>query len=336
MIGWRKGVKLVLSLILVLGLVLLGAYFYLEQQLSETSGLRQAQIFKIAKGQSAMQVLTSLKKQGVTLNVPAFKVLFKLRPHLAKFKAGTYEILPSMNRGQILQVFISGKEKLYSISLVEGLRWRDWMLQLQSHPQLIFDDKTVKTIAALESDLPSQSLEGWLLPDTYHFADGSNASLVITMAHQNLQLVLEEAWQNRALDLPYHSAFEGLIMASIIEKETGIAQERPRIAGVFVNRLNKNMRLQTDPTVIYGLGNDFDGDIKRKDLRTPTPYNTYVIKGLPPTAIAMASQLAIQAAFQPQATEELYFVAKGDGSHQFSLTLQEHNRAVRQYQLKIK
>ena len=149
-----------------------------------------------------------------------------------------------------------------------------------------------------------------------------------------MQQYLNVAWHNRALDLPYSSSYEGIIMASIIEKETGVAQERPRISGVFVNRLNLNMRLQTDPTVIYGMGEGFDGNIRRKDLKTPTLYNTYVIKGLPPTPIAMPSKLAIDAAFNPIATNDLYFVSKGDGSHKFSTTLQDHNLAVRKYQLK--
>jgi UPF0755 protein len=181
--------------------------------------------------------------------------------------------------------------------------------------------------------LPEQSVEGYLLPDTYYFVAQTAAIEIIKRAHLNMQQYLENAWQNRALDLPYNTAYEGLIMASIIEKETGDAKERPRISGVFVNRLNLKMRLQTDPTIIYGMGENFDGDIRRKDIRAATPYNTYVIKGLPPTPIAMPSKLAIDAAFNPIATEELYFVSKGDGSHKFSTTLHEHNLAVRQYQL---
>tara|TARA_R110002167_G_scaffold73942_10_gene207236 strand:+ start:1563 stop:2567 length:1005 start_codon:yes stop_codon:yes gene_type:complete len=326
--------KLLLFLLCCSALLGTAFYIYTKEQLNAAVELQQPQLFTVKKGQAAGQVLNQLQIRGVVNNPLFFKVLFRLRPQLAKFKAGTYELLPNMSRQGVLDLLVSGKEKQFTISLVEGLRWRDWLIQLKNQPNLLFDQDTENTIAALESDLPSQSLEGWLLPDTYHYAMGTNASVIILMAHKHLLTVLDEAWQNRALDVPYQSSFEGLIMASIIEKETGVADERPRIAGVFVNRLNQRMRLQTDPTVIYGIGDSFDGDIKRKDLTTPTPYNTYVIKGLPPTAIAMASQLAIQAAFQPMATDELYFVAKGDGSHQFSLSLQEHNQAVRQYQLK--
>jgi UPF0755 protein len=326
--------KLLLFLLCCSALLGTALYIYTKEQLSASVGLQQPQLFTVKKGQGAGQVLNQLQIRGVVKSPLVFKVLFRLRPQLAEFKAGTYELLPNMTRQGVLDLLVSGKEKQFTISLVEGLRWRDWLIQLKNQPNLLFDQDSEDTIAALESDLPSQSLEGWLLPDTYHYAVGTNASVIILMAHKHLLTVLDEAWQNRALDVPYQSSFEGLIMASIIEKETGVADERPRIAGVFVNRLNKRMRLQTDPTVIYGIGDSFDGDIKRKDLTTPTPYNTYVIKGLPPTAIAMASKLAIQAAFQPMATDELYFVAKGDGSHQFSLSLQEHNQAVRQYQLK--
>jgi UPF0755 protein len=323
-------------LFLLLGILLLSGAFYvfIEQELNEPIKLSQSQLFTVEKGQSAGQVLHQLESKGWITHPKVWKVLFRFRPQLAQFKAGTYELLPTLTKQQLLELLISGKEKQFTISLVEGLRWREWLIQLKNHDGLIFDQSTENTITSLESDLPGHSLEGWLLPDTYHYVRGTNASTIISVAYQSMRLVLDSCWQERSLDVPYLSVFEGLILASIIEKETGIAEERSRIAGVFVNRLNNNMRLQTDPTVIYGLGENFDGDIKRKDLTTPTPYNTYVIKGLPPTAIAMPSKLAIEAAFQPMVTNELYFVAKGDGSHQFSHTLQEHNKAVRQYQLK--
>ncbi|WP_340676654.1 endolytic transglycosylase MltG [Paraglaciecola sp.] len=321
-------------LLLVLLLVLLAAtalYYYLSQQSQQPLLITQPQLITLQKGQSARKVLVELEQQHIIGDITGLKILLKLKPQLANFKAGTYELLPGTQVQQLLDLLVSGKEKLFSISLVEGLQWREWAAQLKSQEHLIFNAETDSGIAALISDLPGKSIEGWLLPDTYHFASGTNAFTVISIAHQKMRQYLEEQWHLRALDVPYANSYEGLIMASIIEKETGVASERPRIAGVFVNRLNLNMRLQTDPTVIYGLGPDFDGDIKRKDLRAATPYNTYVIKGLPPTPIAMPGRLAINAAFTPLPTDELYFVAKGDGSHQFSVSLQEHNQAVKQY-----
>ncbi|KXI28763.1 endolytic transglycosylase MltG [Paraglaciecola hydrolytica] len=324
-----------LLLILLLGCLGAGAlYYYLNQQVQQTLLISKPQLLTLGKGQSARKILVELEQQKIIGDIIALKILLKLKPQLAKFKAGTYELLPGMQTQQLLDLLVSGKEKLFSISLVEGLQWREWELQLKSQEHLVFDATTDAGIAALISDLPGQSIEGWLLPDTYHFATGTNAFTVISIAHQKMRQYLEEQWHVRALDVPYANSYEGLIMASIIEKETAVPSERPRIAGVFVNRLNLNMRLQTDPTVIYGLGPDFDGDIKRKDLKTPTPYNTYVIKGLPPTPIAMPGKLSIAAAFNPLATNDLYFVARGDGSHQFSETLQQHNQAVKQYILK--
>lgn len=319
---------------LLCGLSVCAALYYFEQGVHNPINVQQPTMFQVKSGQSAKGLLNRLKTTGVIEQNIGLKVRLKLQPDLTKVKIGTYELLPSMTGLELLELFSSGKEIQFSISLVEGLRWKDWMSKLASDPKL-----TAKTSLSRDSDtflksLPYTSLEGLLLPDTYSFTQNTPAINVVKRAYQDMQKYLDEAWLNRALDLPYETSYEALIMASIVEKETGVAAERPRIAGVFVNRLNQNMRLQTDPTVIYGMGEGFDGDIRRKDLKTRTAYNTYVIKGLPPTPIAMPSKLAIDAALNPMETDDLYFVSKGDGTHKFSETLQEHNLAVRKYQLK--
>ncbi len=182
---------------------------------------------------------------------------------------------------------------------------------------------------------PELHAEGWFLPETYYFPTGTTDVEFLHRAHQQMVEALDSVWKNKADNLPYKDPYEVLIMASIIEKETGIAEERPQIAGVFVRRLNKGMRLQTDPTVIYGLGDKFDGNLRRKDLRTDTPYNTYTRFGLPPTPIALASRESLEAAVHPADGKSLYFVATGqDGRHVFSSNLKDHNNAVRRYQLK--
>ncbi|MFB6260568.1 MAG: endolytic transglycosylase MltG, partial [Thiohalorhabdaceae bacterium] len=177
------------------------------------------------------------------------------------------------------------------------------------------------------------SAEGWLFPETYRFSRGHPAEAILTKAHDRMRAILKEEWAGRAADLPLDSAYEALILASIVEKETAVPSERPLIASVFVNRLRDGMRLQTDPTVIYGMGDSFDGNLQRQDLRRPTPYNTYTSAGLPPTPIANPGRAAIKAACQPADSDYRYFVSRGDGSHVFSETLDEHNRAVRRYQL---
>jgi UPF0755 protein len=328
-----KIVKWLSIFAVMFGISFVATLFYFDKKVHQPLNLVSATVYQVKSGQSAKGILNRLKEQGIITNNIGLKIRLKLEPELTNIKIGTYELLPSMSALDLLELFSSGKELQFSISLVEGLNWREWLLALKSHPQITFSDNFQQQLDKLTAPLPEQSIEGYLLPDTYNFVAQTNAIELVKRAHLSMQHYLNEAWLNRALDLPYASAYEGLTMASIIEKETGVAQERPRISGVFVNRLNLKMRLQTDPTVIYGMGDSFDGDIRRNDLKTATPYNTYVIKGLPPTPIAMPSKLAIDAAFNPITTEELYFVSKGDGSHKFSTTLQEHNLAVRKYQL---
>jgi len=329
-----KIIKWLSVLAVLFGIVFIATLFHFDKKVHQPLNLTAVTVYQVKAGQSAKSLLNRLKEQGIITDNIGLKIRLKLIPELANIKVGTYELLPSMSALDLLELFSSGKEMQFSVSLIEGLNWREWLLVLKSHPQIKFADDFQQQLDTLKVQLPKQSIEGYLLPDTYFFVAQTRAIDLLKRAHLSMQQYLNKAWQNRALDLPYACAYEGLIMASIIEKETGVAEERPRIAGVFVNRLNLKMRLQTDPTIIYGMGEDFDGDIRRKDMKTATPYNTYVIKGLPPTPIAMPSKLAIDAAFNPIETEELYFVSKGDGSHKFSTTLQEHNLAVRKYQLK--
>lgn len=235
------------------------------------------------------------------------------------------------------------------MSLVEGLTLKEWLVTLKAKTELINDvslDQVEETInitsSVNEEKAPmlwlneASSAEGLFLADTYFFTANTAASSILKRAHKAMLDYVETQWQQRQEDLPLNSPYDALILASIIEKETAVSAERTKIAGVFVNRLRKNMRLQTDPTVIYGIGDTYDGNITRKHLRTPTPYNTYTIKGLPPTPIAMAGKDAIWAALNPMETDALYFVARGDGSHEFSSSLAAHNAAVRKYQLNRK
>ena len=252
---------------------------------------------------------------------------------MTDLKAGLYELSSDSVLNNIKKIN-QGQQISFSFTIIEGQALRDVLNTLSTSTHLQND---LKLEQLGEQIIGKQThLEGWLFPDTYHYHSNDTASSLLKRAAQKMQQTLADAWQQRASDLPYDTAYEALIMASIIEKETALASERPLIASAFINRLNTNMRLQTDPTVIYGLGEDFDGDIKRKDLRNYTPYNTYRINGLPPTPIAMPSKEAILAAVNPPKSEYVYFVAKGDGSHQFSTTLKQHNAAVNRYILNKK
>jgi UPF0755 protein len=252
-------------------------------------------------------------------------------------EVGEYKLPTQITPKLLLETLRYGDVVSYKVTLVEGKTFKDFMFVLSEQEQLEstlknknFDD--IKKQLELNIDHP----EGWFYPDTYQYVAGSSDADILLRAHTRMKKVLDEEWLKRAEALPYKNAYEALIMASIIEKETGVAYERPEISGVFVRRLNKGMRLQTDPTIIYGLGDSYKGNIRRKHLTQKTPYNTYVINGLPPTPIAMPARAAINAALNPAKGKSLFFVAKGDGSHQFSETLAQHNKAVQEYQIKNK
>jgi UPF0755 protein len=322
-----------LALMMLAVLCLSTIYMLLEHKVKQSIHLQEPLLFQVKSGQSANSVLKQLYSQGLVTEPLVLKIWLKLDPQLANIKVGTYPLSPNMSQLALFELLSSGLEAQFSIRLIEGLRWRDWLITLQAHPNLKIETNFEQEIQQFLQEIEQVSLEGWLMPETYYFNDQTPSIQIVKRAHRDMQAYLAQAWQGRAFDLPYDNPYQGLIMASIIEKETAVGAERSRISGVFVNRLNTNMRLQTDPTVIYGMGDAFDGDIRRKDLRAATPYNTYVIKGLPPTPIAMPGKLAIDATFHPLTTDEVYFVSKGDGSHKFSVTLKEHNAAVRKYQL---
>ncbi len=289
--------------------------------------------FEVKKGTGFNKLCRQWQQQQWVEDCWRFQILAKLDPTLTDLKAGLYELSADSVINNIKKIN-QGEQVSFSFTIIEGQALRDILNALSMAPHLQND---LKLEQLGEQIIGRQThLEGWLFPDTYHYHSNDTASSLLKRAAQKMQQTLADAWQQRANNLPYDTAYEALIMASIIEKETALASERPLIASAFINRLNTNMRLQTDPTVIYGLGEDFDGDIKRKDLINYTPYNTYRINGLPPTPIAMPSKEAILAAVNPSKSEYVYFVAKGDGSHQFSTTLKQHNAAVNRYILNKK
>ena len=329
----------IIRLLVTLGffslIAIIGVIYFVNTQFNQPMFITQSQLINVNAGQTAHAVIRQLSTNRVIEHPLLFKLALKLEPELGKIKKGTYKLSIGMTGRDLFHAMSSGDEAIFTISLVEGLRWQDWKAKLNSTEYLLpLTQNSEGLQQTLGDSVVGGSLEGWLLPDTYHFTANTSAEQIVVRAHRAMQEYLQLAWDRRDIDLPLNTPYEALILASIIEKETGLASERPRIAGVFVNRLRQNMRLQTDPTVIYGMGDAFDGDIRRRDLKTPTAYNTYVIKGLPPTPIAMPGKLAIDAALNPMETDDLYFVARGDGSHYFSTTLKEHNQAVKQYQLK--
>jgi UPF0755 protein len=250
-----------------------------------------------------------------------------------QIQAGEYWISSADTPKTLVEKFVHGEIAQHRITFPEGWSFKQWLLILGQIPQ--FSSITQMTQAELLSQISSdiEHPEGWFFPDTYNYTKNDSVFTLLRQAHSRMRAELERAWLSRDVNLPYKSAYEALIMASIIEKETGQAHERTEIAGVFVRRLQQGMRLQTDPTVIYGMGDRYQGNIRRSDLREFTTYNTYRINGLPPTPIAMPGLASIEAALNPKAGTSLYFVARGDGSHQFSDTISDHLEAVKKFQI---
>jgi UPF0755 protein len=291
-------------------------------------------IITVKKGDTLGKLAYQLESENILSSAQLF-ILYARLKEKTKIEVGEYLLAKNSHHEQLLNVLHSGEVIRYQVTLVEGKTFNDFLNVLQRHDKIKHtldkSDSYDQLLQQLGIDIAHP--EGWFFPDTYQFVSGMSDADILRQAHQRMKTVLEEEWQQKAEKLPYKNAYEALIMASIVEKETGAAYERPEIAGVFVRRLRKGMRLQTDPTIIYGLGREYKGNIRRKHLTQKTPYNTYVINGLPPTPIAMPGREAIYATLHPKAGKTLFFVAKGDGSHQFSVTLSQHNKAVRKYQI---
>ena len=290
----------------------------------------------IEPGSSFSDIAAGLEKAGIVSRPHVLEIHARWSGLAAGVQAGEYAIEPTMTLRELLHLFHSGRVVQHSLTLVDGWTFDDVLSALESKPELdqTLGEKLDHSEIMTELGFPGVHPEGRFLADTYHFPRGTSDVAFLRRAYRSMHSFLDEAWKARAPDLPYDSPIDALIVASIIEKETGQAEERAEIAGVIVRRLKRNMRLEVDPTVIYGLGDDFDGNLRKRDLRRDTPYNTYLHKGLPPTPIAMPGTASIRAALHPDAGETLFFVAKGDGSHYFSATYREHQRAVARFQKK--
>lgn len=289
-------------------------------------------VISVPQGAAADAVGRQLVREGVLEHQRFWWLLVRVSDHDRSLQAGTYRLPAALTPAELLTRLVNGQTLRYRLTVPEGWRFADMRQAMHEHEAIrsVLPQNEEAVMEAL--GLSQQAPEGLFFPDTYVFSAGTSDKRLLQQAHQRMQSVLQTLWQDRAPDLPLASPYEALVLASIVEKETALASERALIAGVFIARLRRGMRLQSDPTVIYGLQDEFDGNLRRRDLRQDTPYNTYTRPGLPPTPIALPGRKAIAAVLHPQATDALYFVATGDGSHHFSASYAEHRRAVARYQ----
>ena len=335
-------IKLLIRKTLLIGLavfVLFTITFFilLEKQMQQSLPVKQVQLLTVNKGSSVSSFAKKLVKQGWIENRFWLRAYARLYPNKVRIKAGTYQVPMNSSLQSLLALLAKGKEHQFQLTFVEGSNFKQWLAQLYKQPQLIHSLNSL-TIGQISKKLgiKQSNPEGWFYPETYAFTAGTTDIELLIRARDKMSVELNLAWENRTDPLPYDDKYQALIMASIIEKESGKNAEHDIISSVFVNRLNIKMRLQTDPTIIYGLGDRYKGDIKRKHKREKTAYNTYRINGLPPTPIAMPGKSAIHAALNPLATDYFYFVSNGNGQHIFSTNLKDHNKAVVKYQLNQK
>ena len=336
----KKFFVFLLILLLILGGVGFWGYQKLTEFVHTPVNVTQDQLLTIERGTTGSKLAALLEQEKILEHADLLPWLLKLQPQLNKVKAGTYSLTGVKTLQDLLDMLNSGKEAQFSVKFIEGKTFKEWRKNLENAPHLkqTLQGKSDKEIMAL-LDIPAvakavyewNNMDGWLYPDTYNYTPNSTDLELLKRSTTRLQKALDKAWNERDENLPLADPYQMLILASIVEKETGVAAERPQVASVFINRLKANMKLQTDPTVIYGMGESYTGNIRKKDLEMMTPYNTYMIEGLPPTPIAMVSESALQAVAHPAKTDFYYFVADGSGGHKFTRNLNEHNKAVQEY-----
>ncbi len=294
-----------------------------------------SELFELERGMTVRAIARTFEDKGWIRDARYVRLEARRTGIGPRLQAGLYEIFNGMTTREVLDKFVRGDVKTFRITFIEGSTFADVRRVLGAQRYLVQHGAALDDDELLAQVAPGVTHpEGWFFPSTYHYVHGDSDIDILRRAHREMRNVLEASWATRTPGLPYATPADALVMASIIEKETGRADERTVIAGVFVRRLQRGMKLQTDPTVIYGLGTAFDGDLRRVDLETDNPYNTYTRFGLPPTPIALPGRASIEAALHPANGSALYFVGRGDGSHEFSDSLEEHNAAVRRYQLR--
>ena len=317
--------------VVVLSFLAVGGIVFWAKQPVITAG--DPMPFTILPGSGLDSVVQQIASAGVPVNPDLLGLLVRLTGKSGKLKAGSYELKPGTTPLRLITQLVRGEFAQESLTVIEGWTFRQMRQAVAAQTALKHDTANLTDAELMAKITADYTLpEGLFAPDTYLFAKGSSDLQVYKQAHALLLKRLNAAWENRDMTLPYKTPYEALIMASIVEKETGRKAERTNIAGVFINRLRIGMLLQTDPTVIYGMGDQYKGSIRRRDLTTDTPYNTYTRPGLPPTPISLPGDESLHAAMNPAKTDALYFVAKGDGSSHFSSNLSEHNQAVNKYQ----
>lgn len=334
-----RALAVVLVCLLLVTGAMAGSYYWLRHAFV-APGPSQAPVrVQVDQGASVRTVLSQLAGRGVLANMRAVELYLRLQGRRPRVLAGMYEIPPRASAEQILELFEQGRVVLEQLTVVEGSTFADFLRELGQHAAVthtLAGRTSAEVMAAIGH--ADENPEGRFFPDTYRFAARTPDRDILILAYNAMRKLLETGWSQRSPGLPLDNPYQALILASIVEKETGLPSERPRIAGVFVGRLRKGMRLQADPTVIYGLGQSYDGDIRTRDLITDTPYNTYTRAGLPPTPIALPGRESVLAVLHPQDDGFLYFVAtaSGNGGHHFSKTLEEHNAAVREYLMRLR